>query len=76
MFGKAKQAKGRSDVTIKPTYTTREVLEILKITSRTLSRYIKQGQIKCIKIGREYRFTEEALQDFLEHGTEKKYLSK
>lgn len=57
-------------------YTTTEALDILKVTQRTLYRYIKAGQIKAIKLGREYRITEEALKDFLERGTEDNYLDK
>ncbi len=57
-------------------YTTEEALEVLKVTQRTLYRYIKAGQIKAIKLGREYRITEDALKDFLERGTEDNYLDK
>ena len=57
-------------------YTTEEALEVLKVTKRTLYRYIKAGQIKAIRLGREYRITEDALRDFLEHGTEENYLDK
>lgn len=57
-------------------YTTEEALEILKVTQRTLYRYIKARQIKAIKLGREYRITEDALKDFLERGTEDNYLDK
>lgn len=57
-------------------YTTQEVLEVLKIHRRTLYRYIKAGQIKAIRMGREYRITEKALSDFLERGTEQNYLDK
>ena len=57
-------------------YKTEKVQEILQVTRRTLYRYIKAGQIKTIRLGREYRFTEEALKEFIEHGTEKHYLDK
>ena len=57
-------------------YTTEEVLGILKVTKRTLYNYIKAGQIKAIKLGREYRITEDALKDFLERGTEDNYRDK
>lgn len=57
-------------------YTTEEALEVLKVTKRTLYRYIKAGQIKAVRLGREYRITEDALRDFLEHGTEENYLDK
>lgn len=32
-------------------YTTDEALEVLKVTRRTLYRYIKAGQIKAIRMG-------------------------
>ena len=57
-------------------YTTDEVLDILKVTRRTLYRYIKAKQINCVKIGRMYRFTEQDLKDFISRGTEENYLSK
>ena len=57
-------------------YTTDEALEVLKVTRRTLYRYIKAGQIKAIRLGREYRITEDALKDFLERGTDSNYLEK
>lgn len=57
-------------------YTTEEALKVLKVTKRTLYRYIKAGQIKAVRLGREYRITEDALRDFLEHGTEANYLEK
>ena len=57
-------------------YTVQELTEVLKVTQRTLYRYIKAGQLKTIKLGREYRVTEEALKEFLEKGTEKNYLEK
>jgi putative resolvase len=57
-------------------YTTDEALEVLKVTRRTLYRYIKAGQIKAIRMGREYRITEYALKDFLERGTDSNYLEK
>ena len=57
-------------------YTVQELTEVLKVTQRTLYRYIKAGQLKTIKLGREYRVTEEALKEFLEKGTERNYLEK
>ena len=57
-------------------YTTEDALDILKVSQRTLYRYIKAGQIKAIKLGREYRITEEALREFLERGTDINYLDK
>lgn len=55
-------------------YTTEEVQEILKVHRRTLYRYIEAEQIKPIRLGREYRFTEEAVKDFVARGTDKHYM--
>ena len=57
-------------------YTTDEVMKILHVTKRTLYNYIKGGQIKAVKIGRSWRFTEEAVKEFLEKGTDPDYLKK
>ena len=68
--------RGSKQMTDIKVYTTEEALEILKVTQRTLYRYIKARQIKAIKLGREYRITEDALKDFLERGTEDNDLDK
>ena len=57
-------------------YTTEEVMGVLKVTKRTLYNYIKAGQLKAFKVGREWRVTEDALRDFTEHGTQPDYLQK
>lgn len=57
-------------------YTTEEAIKVLKVTKRTLYNYIKAGQIKAIKVGRDWRITEDALKNFLEVGTENNYLDK
>ena len=51
-------------------YTLDEVAEVLKITRRTLYTYVKEGKLKAVKIGREWRVSEAALQDFIDKGTE------
>ena len=43
-------------------YTLDEVAEVLKITRRTLYTYVKEGKLKAVKIGREWRVSETALQ--------------
>ena len=55
-------------------YTLEEVADILKVTRRTIYNYIKNAQIDAVKIGREWRVTSQALNEFLEHGTERNYL--
>ena len=57
-------------------YKTEEVQEILQVTRRTLYRYIKAEQIKPIKLGREYRFAEEEVKNFIARGTDEHYLQK
>lgn len=57
-------------------YTTEEVMGVLRVTKRTLYNYIKAGQLKAFKVGREWRVTEDALRDFTEHGTQPDYLQK
>ena len=51
------------------TYTLDEVAQILQLTRRTLYSYVKAGQLKAVKIGRSWRVTEAALQEFLSKGT-------
>lgn len=57
-------------------YTMVEVAGILKVTRRTIYNYIKAGQLKAVKIGREWRVTQKALDSFLEHGTETGFFDK
>lgn len=49
-------------------YTLDEVAEILKVKRRNLYAYIKAGKLPAIKIGREWRVTEEALREVLKSG--------
>ena len=55
-------------------YTTNEAVEILKVSQRTLYNYIKAGQIKATKIGRNWRIPENELKRFINQGTDKNYL--
>lgn len=41
--------------------TTTELLKILKISKITLYDWIKKGKVKCIRIGKEYRFDKKEL---------------
>lgn len=54
------------------TYTLEEVASILKVTRRTIYNYIKNGDLKAVKMGKYWRVSEANLQDFIEHGTNKK----
>jgi excisionase family DNA binding protein len=46
--------------------TLPEVAERLKVSRRTVYRWIKNGDLDAYQFGREYRITESALKDFLE----------
>jgi excisionase family DNA binding protein len=50
-------------------YTINELMEILKVTRRTLQNYIKKGRIKAFKMGNEWRVTRPSLDDFIERNT-------
>lgn len=51
-------------------YSLTEVIEILGVTRRTLYNWIKDGKIKAIKAGQQWRITQEALEEFLNKGTD------
>ena len=51
-------------------YTLAEVEEMLEVTRRTLYNWINDGKLKAVKAGNRWRVTEEALQEFLQKGTE------
>ena len=49
-------------------YTIREVEDILKVTQRTLYKYIKEGKLKATKAG-TWRVKHSDLMDFVNKGT-------
>lgn len=53
-------------------YTLNEVEELLKVSLRTLYRYIKDGRLKANKIGNKWIVTEQSLKDFIEGKTDSK----
>ena len=46
--------------------TLPEVAERLRVSRRTVYRWIKNGDLNAYQFGREYRITESALKQFLE----------
>lgn len=50
-------------------YTLKEVEDILKVSQRSLYRYIKSGQLKAVKFGKAWRVSREDLEAFLKAGT-------
>jgi excisionase family DNA binding protein len=53
-------------------YTIKEITEILKVSQRTIYNYIKNGNLKAVKIGKYWRIKKEDLQRLLDFGTEQR----
>lgn len=51
-------------------YTLKEVAELLRVSERTVLRYIDSKRLKATKIG-QWRIASDDLQDFMEQGTNK-----
>jgi len=49
----------------KKVYTIEEIVDILQVTRRTVYNYIKSGRLKAVKIGKYWRVTAKALDEFL-----------
>lgn len=50
-------------------YTLKEIEDLLHVTRRTLYNWIKSGQLKAFRIGKEWRVTKDALEEFIQTGT-------
>ncbi len=50
--------------------TTKEAVEYLKISKKTIYKLIEEGRIKTTKAGRDYRFLKSELDRFLRGETE------
>ena len=48
------------------TYTPEQAADVLQVTVPTVHKYARAGRLKGSKLGRNWRFTEQDLQDFLE----------
>lgn len=46
-------------------YSLTELEPILGVTHRTLLSYVKDGRLKCIKVGGKWKITEENLKRYL-----------
>ncbi|MDW4362510.1 helix-turn-helix domain-containing protein [Staphylococcus saprophyticus] len=46
-------------------YTLKEIEDNLRISNRTLRRYIKSGKLKAVKIGGKYVVSESNYNDFI-----------
>lgn len=49
-------------------YTLQQVADILGYNRQTLYNNIRKGRLTATKVGKEYRITEEQLQDILHNG--------
>ncbi len=52
-------------------YTTEEAAQVLRISTRTILRAIKAGQIKAKRVGRGYRIPKDALEAYWQGAPEK-----
>lgn len=50
-------------------YTVEQVAELLKVHWQTVLNYIKNGKLKAVKLGKGYRISKEALQEFIKINT-------
>jgi len=50
----------------KPLLTTENVADLLQVDVETVRRYIREGKLRAIKLGREYRVRREDFEEFLE----------
>jgi len=46
-------------------YTPEEAAKILKLSPKTVRKYLREGELKGAKLGKEWRITEEQLREFL-----------
>lgn len=54
-------------------YTVQEVAEMLQIHWQSVLNYIKNGKLEAIKLGKGYRISDSALQEFIaNHSTRNK----
>lgn len=51
-------------------YTLKEIEDLLHVTRRTLYNWIKGGKLKAFRIGKEWRVTKQALEEFMQTGTD------
>ncbi|MDD5047886.1 MAG: helix-turn-helix domain-containing protein [Methanoregulaceae archaeon] len=47
-------------------YTTEEVADILKVHVKTVREMIKSKRLQAVKVGKEYRITDDQLRQYVE----------
>lgn len=45
-------------------YNVNEMAQILEVSRRTIMNYIKDGKLKCVKVGGKWKITKENLEAF------------
>ena len=45
--------------------TRKELANFLGLSTRTISRFIEQGDLRCVKLGHQIRFRESDIEEFL-----------
>lgn len=46
-------------------YSVTEVAELLQVHWQSILTYIKNGELEAVKLGRGYRISDDAIQEFL-----------
>lgn len=57
-------------------YTSKEVMQILKVSKTTLYTYVRLNELKVIRIGRNVRISEDELNRFIAEGLSPEYPEK
>jgi excisionase family DNA binding protein len=52
-------------------YTRTEIAKILSVNPMTVYREIRRGKLKAIRVGKDYRIPESALEDYRKNQTVK-----
>jgi excisionase family DNA binding protein len=67
LYAKRYQKNG-GDVVMEKIYTPEMAAEMLHVSTLTLRKWLRGGQLTGIKVGRQWRIRESDLNLFLEHG--------
>jgi len=58
---------GGADIPTPTFYTTEEVADLLKVHVKTIREMIKSKRLQAIKVGQEYRITDEQIREYIEN---------
>ena len=57
--------KKTKEITIEPLLTTQEVADYFKTSVQQVRKMAAEGTLSAMKVGREYRFTRQSIEDFI-----------